>query len=84
MMERTALGSRSNCAVQAWPDQATGAALPKGSSPIKSEAQVSLPRHHHSSLQTPRSHQASHALIISGYIGSSSEIQPTINSGTPN
>ena len=64
MMERTALGSRSNCAVQAWPDQATGAALPKGSSTIQSEAQVSFPRHYHSSLQTPRSHEASHALII--------------------
>src|SRR6516162_4862940 len=55
VMERTALRSRSNCAVQAWPDQATGAALPKGSSPIKSEAQVSFPPHYHSSLQTPRS-----------------------------
>jgi hypothetical protein len=36
MMEKTALGSRSNCAAQAWPNQVTGAASPNGSSRRKS------------------------------------------------
>jgi len=43
MMERTALGSRSNCAAQAWPGQATGAALPNRSSRRKSQARSHSP-----------------------------------------
>jgi hypothetical protein len=82
-MERTALGSRSNCAAQAWLDQATGAALPNGSSQRKSEAQSSFPRLHHRSLRVSRSHKALHALISSGYIGSWPEIEPTINTHRP-
>jgi hypothetical protein len=50
-----------------------------GSSRRKSKAQISFPRHHHGSLQAPRFDKASHAIITSGYIGSSPEIQPTIN-----
>jgi hypothetical protein len=73
MMEKTALGSRSNCAAHAWPNQVTGAASPNGSLRTKSEAQIALSRHHHSSVHTPRSQQASRALITSGYIGSSPE-----------
>jgi hypothetical protein len=38
---------------------------------------------HHRSLQVNRFHKASHALITSGYIGSSPEIQPTINTHRP-
>jgi hypothetical protein len=83
MMERTAFGSRSNCAAQAWPDQAPRAALPDGSSRRKSETETSIPRHHHRSLQAPRSHKTSHALISSGYIGSWPEIEPTINTHRP-
>jgi hypothetical protein len=83
MMERTAFGSRSNCAAHAWPNQATGAALPNESSRKKSEAHVSFPRPHHRSMQAPRSHKAFPALITSGYIGSSSEVQPTINTHRP-
>jgi len=78
MMERTAFGSRSNCAAQAWPGQATGAALPNGSS------RRNLRHRSHSpdtviALYAPRSHKASHALITSGYIGPSPEIRRTIN-----
>ena len=79
MMEKTALGSRSSCAAPARPNQVKGAALPNGSSRRKSEAQISFPRHHHRYLPEARSHKASRALITSGYIGSSPEIQPTIN-----
>jgi hypothetical protein len=82
-MEKTALGSRSNCAGQAWPNQARGAALLNESSQRKSEAQILFPRPHHRSLQLPRSHKASHALITSGSIGSTPEIQPTINTHRP-
>jgi hypothetical protein len=83
MMEKTALGSRSSYAAPAWPNQATGATLPNGSSRRKSEAQISFPRHHHRSLPAARSHEASRALITSGYIGSLPEIQPTINTHRP-
>jgi hypothetical protein len=83
MMNKTALGSRSRCAAPASPNQATGATLPSGSFPRKSEGQISFPRHCHRSLQLPRSHKASRALITSGYIGSSPEIQPTINTHRP-
>jgi Putative transposase len=41
MMEKTALGSRSECAAQAWPNQATGDALPNASSRKESEPQIS-------------------------------------------
>ena len=82
-MEKTALGSRSTCAAQAWPNQARGAALPNESSQRKSEAPILFPRPHHRSLQLPRSHKASHALITSGSIGSRPEIQPTINTHRP-
>ena len=83
MMKKTALGSRSNCAAQAWLNQARGTALPNESSPRKSEAQISFPRPDHRPLQAPRSHKASHPLITSGYIGSSPEIQPAINTHRP-
>src|ERR1700752_3448803 len=83
MMERIAFGRRSNCAAKAWPDQVTGAALPDGSSGTKSLTQISSPRHHHRSLQAPRFDKASHAIITSGYIGSSPQIQPTINTHRP-
>jgi hypothetical protein len=83
MMERTAFGSRSNCAAHAWPNQASGTALPNESSRRKSEAHVSFPRPHHRSMRVPRSHKALHALTTSGYIGFSSEIQPTINTHRP-
>jgi hypothetical protein len=79
MMERTAFGSRSSCTAPAWPNQVKGAALPDGSSRRKSQAQISFPRHHHSSLQAPRFDKASHAIITSGYSGSLAELQPTIN-----
>ena len=58
MMKRTAFASRSNRVAQAWPNQATGATLPNGSSRRKSEAQISLPLHLHRSLQAPRSYKA--------------------------
>jgi len=83
MMEKTALGSRSSCAASAWPNQVKGAVLPSGSSQRKSEAQISFPRHHLRSLPAARSHEASRALITSGYIQSLPEIQPTINSHRP-
>ena len=83
MMEKTALGSRSNFPHTAWPNQATGAVLPSGSLPRFSEAQISFPRHHHRSLQAPRSHKASRALITSGHFGSPPEIQPAINTHRP-
>jgi hypothetical protein len=83
MMEKTALGSRCNCGAKAWPNQVKGAALPNGSSRRKSEAQISFPRPHHRSLPAPRSHKAAHALITCGSIGSSPEIQPTINTHRP-
>ena len=57
VMEKIASGSRSNCVAQAWLNQASGAELPNGSSPRKSEAQISSLRDHHSSLQLPRSHK---------------------------
>src|SRR5271165_5467918 len=82
MMEKTALRSGSNCAAQAWPNP-TGAALPNGSRRRKSEAQISLPRHHHRSPGAPRSPTASHVLITFGHIGFWSEIQPTINTHRP-
>ena len=83
MMKRTVMRCRSNCFGQAWPSQAAGAALPNGSSRRKSEAQISFPRHRHRSLQAPRYHKASHALITSGYIGPSPEIRQTINTHRP-
>ena len=83
MMERTAWESKSNCAAHAWPNQATGAALPNESSRRKSEAHISFPRPHHRSMQAPRSQKASHAFISSGDIASSPEIQPTINTHRP-
>ena len=79
MMEKTALGSRSNCAAQAWPNQATGEALPNASSRKESKTQVSFPRPHHRSPHAPRFHTASVRMIPSGYTGSRSEIQPTTN-----
>src|SRR5208282_3135873 len=83
MVEKTALGSRSKCAAPASPNQATGATLPSGSFPRKSEGQISFPRHRHRSLQAPRSQKAFHALITSGYIGPSPEIRQTINTHRP-
>src|SRR5215471_21467571 len=71
MMGKAASGSRSSWAVQAWPDQATGAALPNGSARRKSATQISFHRPRHWSLQLPRSHKRSHALNTCGYIGSS-------------
>jgi hypothetical protein len=43
MMEKTALGSESNCAAHPWPNQATGAPLPNGSFRSKSEEQIFIP-----------------------------------------
>jgi hypothetical protein len=83
MMEGTAFGLRSSCAAKTWPDQATGAALPDGSSGTKSQTQISFPRHLHRSPQAPRFEKASHGIITSGYIGSSPEIQLTINTHRP-
>jgi hypothetical protein len=79
MMAKTALGSRSNCAAQAWPNQATGEALPNASSRKESKAQVSFPRPHHSSPHAPRFDKASHRMFTYGYTGCMSEIQPRIN-----
>jgi hypothetical protein len=79
MMQTTAFGSRSTCTAQAWPGQATGAALANGSSRTRSQATISFPQHQYRSLQAPRSHKAFHALINFGHIGSSPEIQPAIN-----
>jgi hypothetical protein len=83
MMEKIASGSRSNCAAQAWPNQARGAELPNGSSPRKSQAQTSFLRDHLGSLQIPRSHKVSHAFLTSGYVGSLPDIQLTINTHMP-
>jgi hypothetical protein len=83
MMEKTALGSESNCAAHAWSNQATGAPLPNGSFRSKSEVQISFQRPHHRSLQLPRSHKRSHALNTSGSSRSSPEIQPTIKTHRP-
>ena len=83
MMEKTVLGSRSNCAAPAWPSQATGAALPNGSARRKSDALISLPGPHHRSLPAPRSRKASQAPTTSGYIDPSPEIEPTINAHRP-
>src|SRR3984893_14427594 len=58
MMKRTAFASRSNRVAQAWPNRATGATLPNGSSRRKSEGQISIPLHLHRSLQAPRSYKA--------------------------
>ena len=41
MMERTVSGSRYNCVIQAWPNQAMGAALPN-EPPQKSQAKISI------------------------------------------
>jgi hypothetical protein len=79
VMEKTASGSRPSRAAQAWPHQATGAALPNGSPLRKSDARGSFLPTYYRSLQIPRSHEASHPLITSGSIGSSAEIQLTIN-----
>ena len=73
----------SNCATHAWPNQATGAALPNGSSRRKSEAQISFHRPQHRSLQLPRSQKRLHVLNTCGYIGSSPQIRPTINTHRP-
>src|SRR5690348_1411 len=67
MMEKTALGSRSNCAAQAWPNQATGEALPNASSRKESKAEVSFPRPHYRLPHAPRFDKASHRMIPSGY-----------------
>jgi hypothetical protein len=83
MMEKTAFGSRSNSAAQACPNQARATALPNESYPRKSEAKISFPRRHYNSMQAPRFHKASYALIICDYIGSLPEIQPTINTHRP-
>jgi hypothetical protein len=83
MMEKTALGSRSNGAAQAWPNQATGEALPNTSSRKESKAQISFPRPHHRLPHAPPFDKASHGMIISGYSGSLPEIQPTINTHRP-
>jgi hypothetical protein len=83
MMEKTALGSRSNCAAQAWPNQATGEALPNASSRKESKPQISFPRLHHSSPHAPRFDKASQGMTTSGYIGSLSEIEPRINTHRP-
>src|SRR5436309_7455740 len=83
MMEKTALGSRYNCAAQAWPNQTTGVALPNASSRKESKAQVSFPR----PVIDHRTHRdsAKHGTgrIPSGYTGSRSEIQPRINTHRP-
>jgi hypothetical protein len=76
MMEKTALGSRSGRAAYAWPNQATGEALPNASSRKESKAQISFPRPYYRSPHVPRFDKASHGMISSGYIGSLSEIQP--------
>jgi hypothetical protein len=83
MMEKTDLASRSSRAAPAWPNQVTGAALPNSSAPRKSQAQIAFPRHHHGSLRAPRSRKVSPALVTSGYIDPSPEIQPTINTHRP-
>ena len=67
MMGKAASGSRSSWAVQAWPDQATGAALPNGSARRKSATQISFHRPRHWSLQLPRSHKRSRAQHLRVY-----------------
>ena len=83
MKEKTALDSRSNCAAQAWPHQATGEALPNASSRKESKAQLSFLRTHHRSPHAPRFDKASHRMITSGYTASRPEIQPRINTHRP-
>ena len=58
MMEKTVLGCRSNFRTHAWPNQATGAALPNRSCRSKSQAKISFPRPHHRSPHAPRSHNS--------------------------
>jgi hypothetical protein len=83
LMEKIALGSRSNFAAQAWPNQARGATLPNASCRRKSEAKISFPRRHYQSLQGSRSRKTPHALINCGYFGFFPEIQPGINTHSP-
>ena len=54
-MDKAAFGSNSCCAVQAWPDQARGAALPNEPPTPESDAQISILRLHHGSLLPPSS-----------------------------
>jgi hypothetical protein len=83
MMERIAFGRRSNSAATAWPDQATGAALPNGFCRTKIEAMMSFPVRHYNSLQVPRSPRAPHTLIISAYLVALAQNQPGINTHRP-
>ena len=45
MMKRTVFGCRSNCGAQAWPGQATGAVLPRGSFAKIIQGTDLVPRH---------------------------------------
>ena len=82
MMKRTAFASRSNRFAQAWPNRATGATLPNGSSRRKSEAQISLPYTFigHSRHRDPI--KQSHA-PTSDSSSPSPENRPTINTHRP-
>jgi hypothetical protein len=83
MMQRTAFGRKSNSAAQAWLNQATRESLPNASFRTQSEAKISFLRHHHRSLQAPRFDKAPHAMLAFGFIGSSPEIEPKINTHRP-
>jgi hypothetical protein len=83
MMQKGALGSRSNCAGQAWSNQATGEALPNISSGKESKAQISFARPHHRSPDAPRFDTASHGMITSGYVGSLSRSSRETNTHRP-
>jgi hypothetical protein len=65
MMEKTALGIQIQLCRTSLAEPSDGSSVAKRASRRKSEAQITFPRHHHRSLQAPRSHKASHALITS-------------------
>jgi hypothetical protein len=85
MMEKTALGSRSNCVAQAWPNQKPSErrSVAKRIIPQETQPRISFPRPHHRSPHASRSHKASYVLSTSAYIAFLPEIQPRINTHRP-
>jgi hypothetical protein len=79
MMKRTAMRCRSNCSGQAWPGQAIGAVLPRGSFRRVFEAPISSPDTMTARWEHRDPPAASRTLIASGRFRSSSEIEPTID-----
>ena len=78
-MKRAVMRCRANYSGQAWPGQAIGAVLPRGSLQRFFQAPISSPDTMTAHWRQRDPSAASHTLITSGRFRSSSKIEPAID-----